>query len=81
MIAYRSLSKHASLLNFCLFKQKLQFLQQTYVMYKKYTTPLPYCWKWGSRKTYRDGPANKTHGKNVLPVYGAGLGTHDAVVH
>ena len=50
-------------------------------MYKKYTTPLPYCWKWGSRKTYRDGPANKTHGKNVLPVYGAGLGTHDAVVH
>ena len=29
------------------------------VMYKKYTTSLPFYGMWGSRKTPRDGPANK----------------------
>ena len=30
-------------------------------MYKKYTTPFPYCWMRGSRKTSWDCAANKNH--------------------
>ena len=41
------------------------------LMYKKYTTPLPYYGMWGSRKTFLDGSAKKVIQSLILPQDGA----------